>query len=162
MVRRVFFSFHYKNDVWRVSQIKLIGKIERNQPASPNEWEKIKGNKLQIEKWINNQIEGRSCTVVLIGSETANRPWVKYEIEKSWKKGMGVVGIYIHGLKDMFGNQSNKGNNPFEGYTLGNKNFSKVVKCYEPKGRTSQEKYAWIADNIGWIIEEAIQIRNEN
>lgn len=161
MARRVFFSFHYQNDAWRVSQIKLMGRIEKNQPATPNEWEKIKGNSSQIERWINSQLTGRSCTVVLIGSETAKRKWVKYEIEKSWEKGMGVVGIYIHGLKDSFGRLSYKGDNSFSDYRLNNRDFSSIVKCYEPEGRTSKEKYAWIEDNISWIIEEAIQIRKE-
>ena len=51
----------------------------------------------------------RSCVVVLIGSETASRKWVQYEIEQGWKRGKGVVGIYIHNLKDRFGCQDDKG-----------------------------------------------------
>lgn len=27
----------------------------------------------------------RSCVVVLVGSETASRPWIQYEIEHAWK-----------------------------------------------------------------------------
>jgi hypothetical protein len=45
-------------------------------------------------------LNGRTCLVVLIGSLTARRKWVKYEIEQAWNAGPGVVGIYIHNLKD--------------------------------------------------------------
>lgn len=38
--------------------------------------------------------------VVLIGEDTAKRKWVKYEIKKAWNEGKGVLGIYIHNLKD--------------------------------------------------------------
>ena len=38
---------------------------------------------------------GRSFTIVLAGSNTANRKWINYEIIKSWDDGMGVVGIHI-------------------------------------------------------------------
>ena len=44
-------------------------------------------------------MRGRSCVVVLIGSKTANREWVQYEIKKAWKDGKALLGVYIHGLK---------------------------------------------------------------
>jgi len=43
MARQVFFSFHYKPDNWRVSQVRNIGVIEGNKPATDNEWEKVVG-----------------------------------------------------------------------------------------------------------------------
>jgi hypothetical protein len=46
-----------------------------------------------IENWIAHQMKGRSCTVVLVGANTANRKWINHEIVQSWDKGMGVVGI---------------------------------------------------------------------
>ena len=33
MTRKVFFSFHYKPDNWRASQVRNIGKVEGNTPA---------------------------------------------------------------------------------------------------------------------------------
>ena len=38
----------------------------------------------------------RSCVIVLIGTETASRKWVQYEIKEAWKRGKGIVGIYIN------------------------------------------------------------------
>jgi len=56
----------------------------------------------------------RSCTIVLVGSKAARRKWINYEIIKSWNESMGLVGIYIHGLKNSDGCISEKGNNPFD------------------------------------------------
>ena len=42
MKRQVFYSFHYKNDVRRVSQVRNIGTLEDNKPVSDNEWEEVK------------------------------------------------------------------------------------------------------------------------
>ena len=49
-----------------------------------------------------------------MGSDTANRKWINYEIAKSWDDGMGVVGIYIHGLKNADGTTAVQGRNPFD------------------------------------------------
>jgi hypothetical protein len=48
----------------------------------------------------------RSSTVVLIGSETANRKYVGYEIQQSVARGNGLLGVYVHNLKDQKGNTS--------------------------------------------------------
>ena len=44
--RQVFYSFHYKNDVMRVQQIRNIGVIEGNIPVSSNTWEEIERKKI--------------------------------------------------------------------------------------------------------------------
>lgn len=110
MPRRVFYSFHYQQDVFRTGQVRNIGAVEGNKLASDNDWEKVKaGGDEAIKRWIDGQLTGRSCTVVLIGAETAGRPWIKHEIQKSWEKRMGLLGIHIHRLLDQNGNPSGKG-----------------------------------------------------
>ena len=90
-------SFHFGNDVMRVQQIRNIGALEGNEPVSVNTWEKVKRKgKASIEKWIDDNMKYRSCVVVLVGEDTANRPWIKHEIKKAWKDGKGLFGIYIH------------------------------------------------------------------
>ncbi|MBL7186061.1 MAG: TIR domain-containing protein [Phycisphaerae bacterium] len=160
--RQVFYSFHFDNDCWRTNQVRNIGAIEGNKPVSANNWEQVKRKGDQaIKNWINSQLQGRSCTVVLAGSQTASRPWVKYEIEKSWELGKGVVGICIHKLKDSYGRISSKGNNPFSSCDFGDKKFDQIVKLYNPSGSDSTQVYAWIENNISAAIEQAIQIRNQ-
>ena len=163
MKRKTFFSFHFANDSWRASQVRNIGALEGNEPVSDNDWEEVKkkGDKA-IENWIDNQLKGRSCTVVLIGAETANRKWIKYEIKKSWELEKGVVGIKIHNLKDQNGNQSVEGKNPFEQFSIGGINMSKIVKVYNPPYSVSTNVYDYIKNNIAGWVEEAIKIREEN
>src|SRR3546814_5904094 len=94
MARRVFFSFHFANDFWRTQQVRNIGALEGQSLCTANAWEEVKRKgKASIEKWIDDNMYGKSCVVVLVGSETANRPWVIREIVKGWDAGKGVVGI---------------------------------------------------------------------
>ena len=159
--RQIFYSFHFKNDVMRVQQVRNIGVIEGNEPVSKNNWEELKkeGEK-SIKKWIDDNMKNRSCVVVLIGSETANREWVKYEIKKAWNDGKGLVGIYIHNLKCPNNGKDTKGDNPFENFTLdnGKKKLSSIIKTYNP---SSSNTYNDIKENIDDWIEEAIKTRED-
>jgi MTH538 TIR-like domain (DUF1863) len=159
--RKVFFSFHYHPDGWRASQVRNIGVLEGNQPASDNDWEQVKnGGDSAIQKWIDSQLTGRSCTVVLIGQGTANRKWINYEITKSWEKGMGILGIYIHGLKNRDGVQAAKGSNPLDYTWIGSKKLSDMVRAYDTPFATSAYVYDHIAENIAAWLETGIAIRN--
>ena len=163
--RQVFYSFHYEPDGWRASQVRNIGIVEGNRPASDNNWETIKrGGDTAIKKWINGQMRYRSCTVVLVGSNTANRKWINYEIVESWNNGMGVVGIYVHGLRNNYGYVSEKGGNPFDYITFSgtSKKLSSIIKCYNPQGNNSKERYDWISRHLSNAVEEAIKIRGQN
>ena len=167
MARRVFYSFYYKPDNWRASQVRNMGVIEGNRPVSDNEWEEITSGSdkdTKIKKWIASQMNGRSCTVVLVGEKTANRKWINYEIVKSWDARMGVVGIRIHGLKNTDGDTATTGQNPFDFITHGpnDKKLSTIVKCYNPAGTNSKDRYAWIEKHLENAVEEAIKIRNAN
>lgn len=42
MTRQVFYSFHYDPDSVRASQVRNMGVVEGNKPASDNDWETIK------------------------------------------------------------------------------------------------------------------------
>ena len=161
MKRRVFYSFHYEPDIWRANMVRNIGVVEGNEPATGNDWEAVKkgGNKA-IKNWIGHQMVNRSCTVVLVGKNTAGREWINYEIIKSWNDRMGVVGIRIHGLKNQDGHVSSPGKNPFSYISMkSGTSLSSVVKCYDPSGRDSKERYDWIEEHLSDAIEEAISIR---
>lgn len=78
------------------------------------EFEKLKLRGEQaVKKWIDEQLEGTSVTVVLIGAETYQRKWVRYEILKSFDRGNALLGIRIHNLKDEEGMTDKAGENPF-------------------------------------------------
>ncbi len=77
---------------------------------------------------------------------------------------MGVVGIYIHGLKNSDEQTSTQGSNPFDyiGYGDTGKKLSAIVKCYDPAGANSQERYDWIKKHLENAVAEAVDIRNKN
>ena len=107
MARVVFFSFDY-DDVWRVNQVRnswvTLGE-HRAGFRDKAEYEQVKrSGDRAIKNWIRKQMHGCSVTCVLIGSETNKSEWVHYEISESIANGMGLVGIYIHKLKDREGN----------------------------------------------------------
>lgn len=78
-------------------------------------WEKVKKKgDVAVKAWIDCELKGTSVTVVLIGQHTASRRWVKYEIEQSYKRGNGLLGIYIHGIKDDKQQSSQRGHNPLD------------------------------------------------
>lgn len=159
--RQVFFSFHFEKDVWRASQVRNMGAIEGNSPLSDNAWEEVKRQgEEHIQAWIDEQLKYRSCVIVLVGQETANRPWVRHEIERGWKLGKGVLGICIHNLKNREGYQSSKGTNPFATFTFGqDKTFDQIVRLYDSPFSSSTDVYAHISQNIASWVEDAIAIR---
>jgi len=60
MARKAFYSFHYKPDNWRASQIRNMGVLEGNVPVSDNDWESItKGGDKKIQDWIDGQVYGK-------------------------------------------------------------------------------------------------------
>lgn len=163
MTRRAFYSFHYIPDNWRASQIRNMGVIDGNKPATDNDWEAIKKKgDVAIKKWIDGQLSGKTVAIVLIGSKTAGRKWIEYEIKKAWEDGKGLLGIYVHSLKDKDGNQSTKGGNPFSAYKIGdNLNMADIVKAYDPPYTTSKKVYDHIKNNLADWIEKAIETRGD-
>jgi hypothetical protein len=153
--RQIFYSFHFKNDVMRVQQVRNIGTFDGNAPVSHQDWETVKrGGDKAIEKWINDNMNNRSCVVVLIGEETSKRPWVEYEIKKAWNEKRGVLGIYINNLKCPNNGTCSKGDSPFDKISFKKADGTIVkVPCKTPK---SSDAYNDIKENIEAWIEEAI------
>lgn len=160
MARRAFYSFHFAEDAWRASQVRNMGVLEGNVPVSDNDWETVKmGGDAAIERWIATQMDGRSCVVVLIGAQTAERKWVKHEIKKGWGDKRGVIGVRIHGLKNNGGYTATFGANPFDAFKIGKTSMSSIVPIYNPSGADSKAVYASINSNLDAWVEAGIAIR---
>lgn len=157
MARRTFFSFYYERDVWRAGQVRnsWVTKPDRESAGfwDAAAWEEVKKKgEDAIHRWIDDQLKGTSVTVVLIGAETSTRPYVGYEIKQSHVKGNGMLGIYIHNMKDQNQNKDIKGANPFGSWSIeqnGRKiGLSEIYPTYD-----------WVNDNgrenIGSWIEAA-------
>ena len=163
MPRRVFFSFHFAGDFWRTQQVRNMNALEGQALAQPNEWEEIKRKgPTSIKKWIDDQLSGRSCLIALVGTQTATRDWVIYEIEKAWNDKKGVLGIRIDRLLGVDGKPSSAGQNPFERLNFGqtSRTLANVAPLKTPTGADSKAVYANIASNMNAWIEDAIKTRS--
>jgi hypothetical protein len=140
MARRVFFSFHYE-DIWRVNVIRNAHIVEGCtaagfQDASIWEEAKKKGD-AAIKRLIDAGLNGTSVTAVLIGPHTSTREYVAYEIEKSVECGNGLLGVYIHNIKDKEGRTTYQGSAP-----------NALVKA-------GAKLYTWDREKFGTWIEDA-------
>ena len=160
MAKKCFLSFHYKPDNWRVSQIKNMGAISGQAIVSANDWEAVKKKGDQaIKDYIAANMKGKECLVVLVGKDTAARRWVKYEIKEACAKGIGVLGVYIHNMKDAAGDKTTKGSDPFSGVTVDGVAISTYARMYSPSSTDSQKVYNEIAEGIGDWVDAAIALR---
>lgn len=161
MARKVFFSFHFASDFWRTQQVRNMGALEGQTLCTANAWEEVKrkGN-TSIEKWIADNMSGKSCVVVLVGANTASRPWVLHEISKGWNDGKGVLGIRVNRLLDINSQSATAGTDPFSKVTFkSGGSLSGVAPLKNPVGVDSKAVYKTISDNIEAWIEEAIAVR---
>lgn len=153
----VFYSFHYQRDYWRVQKIMQMGVIEGQPLLDSQDWEAVRRRgTAAIENWIEAQMMYKRAVVVLVGAETADRPWVRYEITKAWSKKHPLVGIRIHRTADANGNTDSYGANPFERVPLGGgKTVADYVQLHNPSGRTTSEVYNSIKANLEYWVRNA-------
>lgn len=154
---QAFFSFRYKEDHWRAGIVRNSW-VTENRKASgffeSEDWKEVKKkDDSEIKKWIDEQLKGTSVTVVLIGNDTHWKEWIDYEIISSYKKGNGLLGIYVHQLEDKDKKTAIRGKNPFSKWSI-TKDGKKVFFS------TLYKTYDWVDDtgyeNISnWIKEAA-------
>ncbi|TIR15963.1 MAG: TIR-like domain-containing protein [Mesorhizobium sp.] len=152
MARKVFFSFHYARDVRRVQQVRNSWVVREQGAATPfydnADFEEAKRRAGGIQKWIEDQLVGCSVIAVLFGRETASREWVKFEIKRSYERGMGILAIDIHNIKDPLTGTDLPGRNPLDELSVRGTPFSALYRTYD-----------WVYDdgynNIGSWIELA-------
>ncbi|MEY8214192.1 MAG: TIR domain-containing protein [Colwellia sp.] len=120
MAKRVFFSFHYKDvSEFRANVVRNHWKMQPNREISgyydASIWESAqKQGKVALKRLINSGLDQTSNTCVLIGSQTYERPWVRYELLKSFKKGSHIFGVHINSIKCKNQQTKIKGPNPLE------------------------------------------------
>ena len=126
MAKRVFFSFDYADvESFRANVVRNHDFTKENgQEAGyidASIWEEAKKHREnEIKRLINSSLDGTSVTCVLIGSRTWSRPWVRYEILKSYDRGNLLFGIHINSILDKNRQTFAQGSNPFAflGFTV--------------------------------------------
>ena len=118
MARRCFFSFHYQDAIdFRANVVRNhnVTKDDNGGFFDASIWESTKKQgDIALKRLINGGLDNTSATVVLIGSQTYARRWVKYEIMKSIERGNVVLGIHINGIRDRQGTTRAQGPSPFD------------------------------------------------
>jgi hypothetical protein len=157
MPRRVFFSFHYERDAWRAGIVRNSWVTKPDREAAgfwdAADWEQVKSKgEDAVKNWINRQLEGTSVTVVLIGSETSEREYVVYELKQSYGRGNGIIGVYIHKLKDQQGKTDNQGKNPLDSLYIEKDRqrtyLSQIYPTYDWVGDDGYNRFAdWIEES---------------
>lgn len=103
--RHVFISHHHADDD-RVSDMTRMlarnGYEIRNSSirAKPANQERLRNGLVSdraIARLLRMKMSWASTVIVLIGKETAQRPWVDWEIRKAQELGKRIVGVYERG-----------------------------------------------------------------
>lgn len=118
MAKRVFFSIYYQDVIgFRVVVVRQHWLTRPDREAAGFFDASIWGNaKLSgdvgIKRVINGGLGGTSVTCVLVGSETYDRRWVRYEVMKSFRKGNDLLSVHINSIKGKGQFAKPKGPNP--------------------------------------------------
>jgi hypothetical protein len=120
MASRVFFSFHYQDVIdFRANVVRNHWMTKPDREAAgffdASIWESAKKQgDIALKRLINGGLENTTNTCVLIGSDTYFRPWVRYEILKSFKRGNHIFGVHINSIKGKDGLTKSSGLNPLQ------------------------------------------------
>lgn len=156
----MYFAFHYQNDISRVNVVRNSWVTQEREAAGfydASLWEKAKkkGDDA-IKRMIDDGLWGTTVTVFLLGTETAGRPWVRYELQKSYENGNGLLAIHIHNIKNFQGRVSYQGANILDQFHItdawGRPTY--LSQIYRTYGWVSNDGYG----NFGEWVEEAAQI----
>lgn len=119
MAKRVFFSFHYQDVIdFRANTVRNHWLLKKDRESAgffdASVWEKAKKESpLALKRLINGAIKNTTNTCVLIGSETFERRWVRYEIIASMAAGNHIIGVHINKIRGKDQKQKAQGQNPF-------------------------------------------------
>lgn len=146
MANQVFFSFHYEDvKTFRANVVRNHGftKVDGQEAGffDASIWEDAKRHgDISVKRLINSSLDGTSVTCVLIGTETWDRRWVRYEILKSYDRGNALLGVHINGVSDKNRQTFLQGQNPFDYLGFVISDDGRKLTYYEHDG-TSWKSY---------------------
>ena len=120
MAKRVYFAFHYQDVIdFRANVVRnhWVTKEHRDDAGyfDKSIWEEAKKpGGIGLKRLINSGLDNTSVTCVLIGSQTYARPWVRYELLKSFKLGNVLMGVHINSIKGKDQKTKPLGPNPLQ------------------------------------------------
>lgn len=118
-MRRTFFSFHFQPDNQRAEVIQQSWLTKEDRQAAgffdSSAFEtKRRTSEDALKDFLTEQLKGTTVTCVLVGSQTAFRPWVRYELVRSFHGGNGLLAVRVHNIRDFDRQLAAAGPNPFD------------------------------------------------
>lgn len=146
MARRVFFSFHYYKDVQRSEVVKKSQFLRDKELAgffdSSAMEEAKKKDADSLRRFLKKEMENSSVVCVLVGEETANRRWVRFEILQGLMDARGIVGVRVHSIAGFDRKTTKAGPDPFD--LLGV--YRKANSVYVVQRSAVGEKWTYTTD----------------
>ena len=151
----IFLTFDYERDHWRAGRVRRWGlglQLELAGFLDQDSWEELDEEcERPVQEWIEEQLEGTSVTVVLVGSQTYSREYVNLAIARSHELGKGLLAIRIHRLQNQWGETDYEGMHPFDRWwdIVDDEKvfFSKLYRSYDWKEDQGEENFR------GWVEE---------
>jgi len=149
MAKRVFFSFHYQDVIdFRANVVRnhWMTKPDREQAGyfDASVWESARlQGEIGLKRLINGALENTSNTCIVVGTLTYSRPWVRYEMLKSFRRGNHLLAVHANSVKGKDQMTKPLGPNPLE--------FVGVT--YSEDGRTAT---LWERDGANWTKYDRI------
>jgi hypothetical protein len=149
--RKVYFAFRFK-DIMRVNNVRQSGKIGQDEQKNPRDfydrsiWEQsgIKDPE-GLKRLMREAVEYSSVVCVLVGSDTWDSRWVKYEIARAVIDKKGLLAVGINGLPHInTGSADIPGINPLQvmGVYKSNERFYLAENRWEPVAQNPL-RYDW-------------------
>lgn len=159
MARRVFFSFHYQDVIdFRANVVRNHWMTKPDRDAAgffdASIWEEAKKQgDIALKRIINGGLDNTSNTCVLVGTETYARPWVRYEILKSFVRGNHLFAVHINGIKGKDQKIKVLGPNPLEYVGVTYSQDGRTMTLWEKNGQI-WERYTKIEGKSDFTISQ--------
>lgn len=166
MANRVFFTFHYQDVIdFRANVVRNHWLTKPDREAAgfydASIWETAKKQgDAALKRLINGGLENTSNTCVLIGSDTYARPWVRYEILKSFKRGNHLFGVHINSIKGKDGLTKWAGPNPLEYVGVTFSQSGETATLWE-KGGDKWVEYDKVDDGASYRFQVSAEYRGK-
>lgn len=166
MAKRVFFSFHYQDvSDFRANVVRnhWMTKADREEAGyfDASVWESARRQgETALKRLINAGLEGTSNTCVLVGSDTFSRPWVRYELLKSFRRDNHLFAVHINSVKSKDGTTKALGPNPLEYVGVTYSEDGQTATLWELNGK-QWERYDKIDGSDSYKVNVPNQYRGK-
>lgn len=166
MAKRVFFSFHYQDVIdFRANVVRnhWMTKPDREEAGyfDASIWESARRQgETALKRLINGGLDGTSNTCVLVGSQTYARPWVRYELLKSFRRGNHLFAVHINNIKSKEETTKALGPNPLAYVGITYSEDGRAATLWENNGG-KWEQYDKIDGSASYAVQVPEQYRGK-